>query len=57
MILVFSMLILMLVLMNFRINSNKLRVVIVYNIFIEIKSIRVFLVKFMLAIVVFLFFN
>jgi len=38
-------------------SSNKVNIVFVYNIFIEIKSITVFLVKFIRAVVVFLFLN
>jgi len=38
-------------------SSNKLRMFFIINIFIEIKSIRYFLVKLILAVVVFLFLN
>ena len=57
MILVFRIVILILLFINFSLSSNKINMVFVYNIFIEIKRIRVFLIKFMRAIVVFLFLN
>lgn len=43
--------------MNFRISSNKLRMRFIFNIFMEIKRIRVFLVKIIRGIVLFLFLN
>jgi hypothetical protein len=43
--------------MNFRIRSNKLNIVFVFNIFMEIKRVRVFLVKIISLLVVFLFLN
>jgi len=57
MILVFRLIVLFMVIINFRINANKLSVLAVYKIFIDIKSISYFLIKVMLAMVVFLFFN
>jgi len=56
MILVFRLIVLFMVVINFRINANKLSVLTIYKIFIDIKSISYFLIKVMLAIVVFLFF-
>lgn len=43
--------------MNFSIRANKLRFLFVLKIFIEIKSISYFLIKIILAVVVFLFLN
>lgn len=43
--------------MNFRVNANKLNYFSIFKIFIEIKSISYFLVKFIIAMVVFLFLN
>lgn len=43
--------------MNFSINSNKLNILFVIKIFMEIKRISYFLIKIILAIVVFLFLN
>lgn len=43
--------------MNFRMSSNKLRMYFVIKIFMEIKRIRYFLIKIILAVVVFLFLN
>lgn len=57
MILGFSFVILMLLFINFRINSNKINFYFVIKIFIEIKRINYFLIKFILAVVVFLFLN
>ena len=57
MILLFRFIILMILFMNFRISSNKLRMRFIFNIFMEIKRIRVFLVKIMRGIVLFLFLN
>lgn len=47
----------MLVFINFSINANKLNILFVLKIFIEIKRIRYFLIKVMLAVVIFLFLN
>lgn len=47
----------MLLFINFRLSSNKLNYSFIFNIFLEIKIIRVFLVKIILIIVLFLFFN
>lgn len=55
--LVFRLIILILVFINFRINANKLNYLFVLNIFMEIKSISYILIKLMLAIVIFLFLN
>lgn len=57
MILVFRMVIIILVFMNFRIRANKLNLYFVIKIFMEIKSISYFLIKVMLAVVIFLFLN
>ena len=57
MILFFRVVFLILLFINFRLFSNKVNIVFVYNIFIEIKRIRVFLVKFIVAIIVFLILN
>ncbi len=43
--------------MNFRIRANKINSLFVLNIFMEIKRIRYFLVKIIIAVVVFLFLN
>lgn len=43
--------------MNFRMSANKLRIRFIYRIFIEIKRIRVFLIKLIAGIVVFLLLN
>lgn len=57
MILGIRLVILMILFMNFRIRANKLRMTFIYKIFIEIKSIRVFLVKLMRGMVIFLILN
>jgi hypothetical protein len=57
MILLFRLVILIILFMNFRIRSNKLNIVFVFNIFMEIKRVRVFLVKIISLLVVFLFLN
>jgi len=57
MILFFRLIVFMLVFINFSINRNKLNLYFVFKIFIEIKSIRYFLVKLITAIVIFLFLN
>jgi len=57
MILIFRFIILLLVFINFRINSNKLNFLFVTNIFLEIKSITYFLVKFIVVIILLLFLN
>lgn len=57
MILIFSLVMLILLFMNFRISSNKLRMLFVLKIFMEIKRISYFLIKIILAVVVFLFLN
>jgi len=57
MILGFSLMIVFLVVINFGIIANKVRMSFVYKIFMEIKRISVFLIKLMLCIVVFLIFN
>ena len=57
MILFFSLVIVMILFMNFRLRANKLNMVFVYKIFMEIKRVRVFLIKLIGVIVVFLFLN
>jgi len=57
MILVISLVMMILLFINFRINSNKINIYFVYKIFIEIKRIRVFLIKLISGILIFLFFN
>jgi F-type H+-transporting ATPase subunit a len=57
MILFFSLVVLFLVFMNFSVNANKIAVLFVLKIFIEIKVIRYFLIKLMLIILLFLFLN
>ena len=57
MILLFRLVILIILFMNFRIRSNKLNMNFVFKIFIEIKRIRVFLVKLISGIILFLFLN
>lgn len=47
----------MLVFINFRMNANKINFLFVLKIFIEIKTIRYFLIKLILAMLVFLFLN
>ena len=46
-----------LVFINFRVSRNKVSLVFINNIFIEIKIIRVFLIKLMRGLVLFLLFN
>lgn len=43
--------------MNFSLSSNKINLNFVFKIFIEIKSIRIFIIKVIFALVVFLFLN
>jgi len=57
MILVFSLVMLIIVFMNFSIRATKINFYFVYQIFIEIKSIRYFLVKIIIGMLIFLFFN
>jgi len=57
MILIFSLIILIVVFMNFRVRANKINYYFIYQIFMEIKFIRYFLVKIMMGILLFLFFN
>jgi len=57
MILIFRIGILFLLLINFSLNANKVNVSSIYQIFMEIKRIRVFFVKIILGILVFLYFN
>lgn len=54
---VFRLIILFLVFMNFSIRANKINFLFVLKIFIEIKGISYFLVKVMLALIIFLFLN
>jgi len=55
--LVFRLVILILVFINFRMNANKLNYLFVLKIFMEIKRISYILIKLILAIVIFLFLN
>lgn len=57
MILIFRIIILILLFINFRVIANKINLVFVIKIFIEIKRIRYFLIKIILAVVIFLFLN
>jgi len=57
MILIFSLIILIVVFMNFRVRANKINYYFIYQIFIEIKTISYYLVKIKRGILLFLFFN
>ena len=57
MILGISLILLILLFINFRISSNKINILFIYKIFIEIKTIRVFLIKLISGMLIFLFFN
>lgn len=57
MILLFRLVIMIILFMNFRISSNKLNINFVFKIFIDIKRISFFLVKLIRGIVLFLFLN
>jgi F-type H+-transporting ATPase subunit a len=57
MILGFRLVMLILVFINYSMNSNKLSMLFVFKIFTDIKSISLFLIKLILAVVVFLFLN
>lgn len=57
MILFFSIILMLLVFINFRIYANKLNLVFILKIFIELKRISYFLIKLILALVLFLFLN
>ncbi len=57
MILFFSVVILFLVFSSYRIRANKINFFFVIKIFMEIKRISYFLIKVMLAVIVFLFLN
>lgn len=57
MILGIRLVILIILFINFRMSANKLNITFVYKIFMEIKRIRVFLVKLIRGIVIFLFLN
>jgi len=57
MILFFSLIILFLVFINFSLFASKISIVFITNIFLEIKSISYFLVKFIIVILIFLFLN
>ncbi len=57
MILIFRFFILLFLFINFRIIANKINRVFVFNIFIEIKSVSYFLIKLILAVVLFLVLN
>ena len=47
----------MVLFMNFRMSANKLRIVFIFNIFMEIKRVRFFLIKLIGVMVLFLFLN
>lgn len=53
----FSLIMFMLAFINFRLTRNKINFVFINNIFIEIKIIRVFLIKVIRGLVLFLIFN
>jgi F-type H+-transporting ATPase subunit a len=57
MILFFSLVILFLVFINFSMNSNRVRLLFVLKIFMEIKVIRYFLIKLIVLMLLFLFLN
>ena len=57
MILSFRIIILILVFINFSINANKINLYFIIKIFIEIKRVRIFLIKLILGVVVFLILN
>lgn len=57
MILIFRLVIVFLFFINFRINSNKLSYYYIWKIFIEIKFIRYFLLKLIIAMIIFLLLN
>jgi len=57
MILVFRLVFLILLFINFRLSSNKVDKLFIWKIFMEIKRIRYFFVKVILALVIFLFLN
>lgn len=57
MIIIFRLIVFLLILMNFSNRANKIRIVFIYKIFIEIKRISYFLVKLMFGIVLFLVLN
>lgn len=57
MILIFRLIVLICIFINFSLNANKLNFYFIFKIFIEIKSIRYFLIKLILAILIFLFLN
>ncbi len=57
MIIVISLILLGLLFINFSLASNKIRILFILKIFIDIKRISYFLIKFILAVVVFLFLN
>jgi len=57
MIILIRLIILILIFINFSLNSNKLNMYFIMKIFMEIKSIRYFLIKLILGVVVFLFLN
>jgi len=57
MIIFFRVVIIFLLFIRFRISSNKVRMLFIYNIFIELKFVRFFLIKFIRVLLVFLFLN
>ncbi len=57
MILVFRLIVVILLFINFSLMANKIRIVFIIKIFIDIKSISYFLIKIMIAIIIFLVLN
>lgn len=57
MILIFRLVILILLFINFSLRFNKIRMLFIYKIFMDIKRIRVFLIKLIVGMLIFLFFN
>lgn len=53
----FSFIILFLLFINFSLISNKVNILVIYKIFMDIKRIRVFLVKIIVGVIIFLFIN
>ena len=57
MILLFRLVVIIILFINFRISSNKLSINFIFKIFMEIKRVRYFLIKLISLIVLFLFLN
>lgn len=55
--LIFSLILILVVFINFSLSRNKINFVFINNIFIEIKVISVFLIKLITGLVLFLLFN